>query len=361
MDGSGSRRDVVPNEHQWALVQSTYENHMHALTENEALGERRVQVFLTVISAAGIAIGLVANRTSVHALLAIGAGVSFLLTVLGFLTNMRIAQRNTTTSRYKLDLYRLRRYIAGTNERLIEALPFMKEKNPQLRARPWYPSRGGLVEFVGILTGMLAGVGAFCGVYAAWRSLPASLAAAVVAAISLWLLQVWAVRVIYSKEGCLSPPRPASETFRANVGMIVRNAEGQVLVARRNDHPESWQFPQGGINRGEHRLNAAFRELKEETNLGKDDITLVRDVGQWLAYELPEEERSKKTGLGQVQWWCVFQHRGGAPLPDVKAATAKEFTATEWVTFDEAVNRAVGFKRHVYEKLRAELDEEAPT
>lgn len=362
MDGSASRQDIAPNEHQWALVQSTLENHMHALTENEVLGERRVQVFLTVISAAAVAIGLVANRTSVHALLAIGAGISFLLTVLGFLTNMRIAQRNTTTSKYKADLLRLKRYIAGTNERLIEALPFMTEKDPQLRGRPWYPSRGGLVEFVGILTGMLAGVGAFCGVYAAWRSLPASLAAAVVVAIVLWLLQVWAVRGIYKRESCLSPPPPpAAETFRANVGIIVRNADGQVLVARRSDHPESWQFPQGGINRGENRLTAALRELKEETKLGKDDITLVRDVGQWLVYELPEEERSKKTGLGQVQWWFVFQHRGGAPLPDVKTAAANEFTASEWVPFDEAVNRAVGFKRHVYEKLRAELDEEAPT
>ncbi len=328
---------------------------MRALTENEALGERRVQVFLTVISAAGIAIGLVANRTSAHALLAIGAGVSFLLTVLGFLTNMRIAQRNTTTSKYKLDLDRLRRYVAGTNERLKEALPFMKEEDPQLRARPWYPSRGGLVEFVGILTGMLAGVGAFCSVYAAWRSLPGSLAAAVVAAIGLWLIQVWAIRGIYNKESCLLHPRPVSETFRANVGMIVRNAKGQVLVARRSDHPESWQFPQGGINCGEDRLTAALRELKEETNIGKDDITLVRDIGQWLVYELPKEERSKKTGLGQVQWWFVFQLLGSTALPDVNAASAKEFTANEWVTFDEAVSRVAGFKRHVYEKLRAEL------
>src|SRR5215813_5142544 len=84
----------------------------------------------------------------------------------------------------------------------------MTEKDPQLRGRPWYPSRGGLVEFVGILTGMLAGVGAFCGVYAAWRSLPALLAAAVVVAIVLWLLQVWAVRGIYKRESCLSPPPP---------------------------------------------------------------------------------------------------------------------------------------------------------
>jgi putative (di)nucleoside polyphosphate hydrolase len=357
---------------------------MHALTDNEALGERRVQVFLTVIGAAGVAIGLIAKETSLHGLVAIGAGVGFLLTVLGFLTNMRIAQRDTATSHYKQDLYRLRRYIAGTNKQLIEALPYMEKEHPELRVRPWYPSRGGLVEFVGILTGMLAGVAAFCGVYAAWSSFPYSLAAAVVAAVGLWLLQVWAIRGIYDREDCLSHsdsgrvrhllrgagqrlstarrqvfpdrnPRPVSETFRANVGMIVRNAEGQVLVARRRDHPESWQFPQGGINRGEDRGNAALRELKEETNLGEEHVTFIRDIGQWLVYELPKEERSKKTGLGQVQWWFLFQYRDGAPLPDVKTAQAKEFTASEWVTFDEAVSRAVGFKKPVYEKLRAEL------
>ena len=101
---------------------------MHALAENELLGERRVQAFLTVISAASVAIGLAANRTSVHALLAIEAGVSFLLTVLRFLTNLRIAQHDTATSQYKLDLYRMRRYIAGTGKRLMEALAFMNNK-----------------------------------------------------------------------------------------------------------------------------------------------------------------------------------------------------------------------------------------
>src|SRR5262249_59907893 len=110
MDGSASRQDIAPNEHQWALVQSTLENHMHALTENEVLGERRVQVFFTLIIAAAVAIGLVAHRTRAHARLSIGAGISFLLTGLGFLSNMRIAPSNTTTLKYKTDFLSLKPY-----------------------------------------------------------------------------------------------------------------------------------------------------------------------------------------------------------------------------------------------------------
>ena len=38
-----------------------------------------------------------------------------------------------------------------------------------------------------------------------------------------------------------------AEGFRPNVGIILTNAEGQVLWARRQGH-DAWQFPQGGIN-----------------------------------------------------------------------------------------------------------------
>ena len=43
--------------------------------------------------------------------------------------------------------------------------------------------------------------------------------------------------------------------------------------------------------------NAFFmipRLIKEETNLGEDNITFIRDIGQWLVYKLPEEEWSKR-------------------------------------------------------------------
>lgn len=353
VDGDTSLRDLGLDDRQWALLLSTYENRETLLMENEALGERRLQVLLTVVGAAGVSVGLVADQVTDEALLAIAAAVSGLLTILGFLTNMRVAQRDTATSWYKADLYRLRRYVAGDNRGLAHALPHLDEDAPQLRRRPWYPSRGGLVEFVGVLTALFGGVAGFCAVYAQWSSLPAAVGTGILAAAGLWLVQIWAVRSIYRSEGCLAPRAPASETFRANVGIVVRNPTGDVLVLERRDHPGSWQFPQGGIDRREDRLAAAHRELCEETGLEPDDVTLVGDLGRWLAYELPEQHRSRKTGLGQVQWWFLFEHRDGARSPDVHAARDDEFRAGEWVSFDEAVRRAVEFKRPVYEQLRA--------
>lgn len=237
VDGDTSLQDLELDERQWALLLSTYESREALLMENEVLGERRLQVLLTVVGAAGVAIGLVADQVTDEALLAIAAAVSGLLMILGFLTNMRVAQRDTATGWYKADLYRMRRYVAGGNRRLAHALPYMDDDAPQLRRRPWYPSRGGLVEFVGILTAILGGVAGFCASYARWSSIPASSGSGLVAMVVLWLLQIWAVRSIYRSRDCLAPLVPASETFRANVGIVVRNTSGHVLVLERRDHP----------------------------------------------------------------------------------------------------------------------------
>lgn len=40
-----------------------------------------------------------------------------------------------------------------------------------------------------------------------------------------------------------------ADGFRANVGIILANTQGQVLWAKRVGH-DSWQFPQGGIDEG---------------------------------------------------------------------------------------------------------------
>jgi 8-oxo-dGTP pyrophosphatase MutT (NUDIX family) len=54
--------------------------------------------------------------------------------------------------------------------------------------------------------------------------------------------------------------------FRPNVGIILLNQKNQVFWGKRI-RTHSWQFPQGGIDRGESPEQAMFRELHEEVGL----------------------------------------------------------------------------------------------
>ena len=56
------------------------------------------------------------------------------------------------------------------------------------------------------------------------------------------------------------------EGYRLNVGIIVANNEGKLLLCKRRGI-NSWQFPQGGIDKSEDPLNAAKRELFEEVGI----------------------------------------------------------------------------------------------
>ena len=57
--------------------------------------------------------------------------------------------------------------------------------------------------------------------------------------------------------------------FRPNVGIVVCNNEDQVLWGRRINGRDSWQFPQGGMNRDESPEAAMYRELEEEVGYAR--------------------------------------------------------------------------------------------
>lgn len=141
-----------------------------------------------------------------------------------------------------------------------------------------------------------------------------------------------------------------SAFFRANVGCVLTDGAGRVLVLRRCGRGAgSWQFPQGGIEEGEEPREALARELAEETGLEVGALESVSEHPRWIAYEVPRELRSAKVGLGQVQRWFVARVRPGAePRPD-----GVEFDATEWVAPEEALARAVEFRRGVYAEVLA--------
>ncbi len=135
--------------------------------------------------------------------------------------------------------------------------------------------------------------------------------------------------------------------FRANVVAVVTNAKGRVLAFERSDVPGAWQLPQGGIDDGETPEEAAWRELGEETGLGRDEVDLVGEYPEWTAYEWPTGPR-KNGRMGQVQRWFTFRVVGDEvePRPD-----GVEFSAWKWAKRDWLVEHVVDFRRPSYRRV----------
>ena len=56
--------------------------------------------------------------------------------------------------------------------------------------------------------------------------------------------------------------------LRIGVGIVLLNHQNKVFVGKRIDNPQNfWQMPQGGVDENEDFLQAAKRELKEETGI----------------------------------------------------------------------------------------------
>jgi putative (di)nucleoside polyphosphate hydrolase len=147
-----------------------------------------------------------------------------------------------------------------------------------------------------------------------------------------------------------------SRKYRRGVGIMLINSHTEIFIARRNDVPgETWQMPQGGIDRGETPKQAVFRELKEE--IGTDNAEIIAESKRWLYYDLPEDLAKKAWGgrwLGQRQKWFVMLFRGKDTEINL-ATTDPEFDAWRWVQVRELESLAVSFKRRLYVSLLGEF------
>ena len=75
--------------------------------------------------------------------------------------------------------------------------------------------------------------------------------------------------------------------LRIGVGIILLNKDNKVFVAKRLDNPRNyWQMPQGGVDGNEKFLDAALRELEEETSI--KNVKLIKEIDGTMTYELPD-------------------------------------------------------------------------
>jgi len=144
--------------------------------------------------------------------------------------------------------------------------------------------------------------------------------------------------------------------YRPCVGIMLINKDGLVLVARRKGSKDSWQMPQGGIDKGEKPKQAALRELEEEIGTAKGKV--IGKTKGWLKYDLPKKMKGrvwKGKYRGQKQKWFAVKFVGKNKHIDLEASGHAEFDAWKWVTVDELIERIVPFKRAVYKEVVAQL------
>lgn len=146
--------------------------------------------------------------------------------------------------------------------------------------------------------------------------------------------------------------------YRANVGIVLSNARGQLLWAKRAGM-DAWQFPQGGIRPRESPERAMYRELREEIGLLPEHVQLLGATQRWLRYRLPRDLvrwHARPLCLGQKQIWYLLRLVADEAAVRLDASRKPEFDHWRWVDFWHPVNEVVPFKQQVYRKALTELE-----
>ena len=149
-----------------------------------------------------------------------------------------------------------------------------------------------------------------------------------------------------------------SEGYRANVGIVIVNDVGKVFFAKRIGQ-QAWQFPQGGIDKGESPEEAMYRELYEEVGLKPDAVEVVARTKDWIHYNIPERlirKRAYPRCIGQKQIWFLLKMLESDEAISLYENDPAEFDAWEWVEYWYPHRQVIEFKQGVYEQALKELE-----
>ena len=144
--------------------------------------------------------------------------------------------------------------------------------------------------------------------------------------------------------------------LRNGVGVVVLNKDNKVFVAKRIDNPKDfWQMPQGGVNKDEDFLKAAYRELEEETSI--KNVKLIRELDGLIKYELPENLLGiiwKGKYKGQIQKWFIMEFLGNDNDINIKTKNP-EFLEWKWIDLEKITDVVVDFKLEVYKEVKEKV------
>ena len=145
--------------------------------------------------------------------------------------------------------------------------------------------------------------------------------------------------------------------LRSGVGIVVLNKDNKVFVAKRIDNQKNfWQMPQGGVDKNEDYLVAAYRELEEETSI--KNVELINELDGLITYNLPDRLLGiiwKGKYKGQKQKWFLMRHLGDDSEINIKTKNP-EFLDWKWIDLKEITELVVDFKLQVYQEIQKKIE-----
>lgn len=123
-----------------------------------------------------------------------------------------------------------------------------------------------------------------------------------------------------------------------SAGIIVFRREGDeclfLLILSRLTKRPLWEFPKGGVDEGETVLQAAMRELFEETGIQENEVTMVPEFERTEDYRFTSGRSDNRSLIHkQVTYFLARTEKAEITL------SAKESSEFAWLNFADATKR----------------------
>ena len=127
--------------------------------------------------------------------------------------------------------------------------------------------------------------------------------------------------------------------YRQAINCIIVNDKNQFLVIQLQGYnSQQWKFVGGGIESNESSIQAAYREIKEETNISNNNLKLLGKSKYIQQYDFPEELKISKKYQGQKKIQYVFRFVGDNDSIIIQEAELKDY---KWIPESELKNHLI--------------------